>query len=351
MTNSADRPLAHVSRGPRLPVWPVGNGILSWATALVGLKGVSKALERRWGGRVQPMQLPVAASDPFLMLVHHRHSFSACDPVRPFSALVMPEGFPAHPHRGFQTVTFVLEGGMQHRDSVGVKMTYRAGSVQWLKAGRAVMHEEMWAHEPGRRATGVHELYQVWVNLPHKHKMDAPEIQLIGDGTVEIGSIARAVPLTSGVIDGVQVTVVSGACRGLRSEVQTATPVTILRLEWPAPAAFVWDELPAEHTALCFVRAGSVRVGDHVVSAGELAHFDRQSDARRLRITALEPGTDVLLLTGEPIREPVAMGGSMVMTTRAEVEQAYRDVSSGVFGPSWSHRDGDEDWLRVIGGK
>ena len=95
----------------------------------------------------------------------------------------------------------------------------------------------------------------------------------------------------------------------------------------------------------------SRRVGDHVVSAGELAHFDRQSDARRLRITALEPGTDVLLLTGEPIREPVAMGGSMVMTTRAEVEQAYRDVSSGVFGPSWSHRDGDEAWLRVIGGK
>jgi redox-sensitive bicupin YhaK (pirin superfamily) len=335
------RPVVHVSRALRLPVWPVWSGVLCWATGAVGLTGLSDVLEARWGGRVRPMQLPVAGCDPFLMLVHHRHTFAACDPIRPLSALVMPEGFPAHPHRGFQTVTFVLEGGMRHRDSAGVKMTYRGGSVQWLSAGRGVLHEEMWAHEAGPRQ----ELYQIWVNTPHAHKLDPPRVQLLGDATVERGEGVTQAPLPVTEVDGVRLTVISGACRGLRSPVETASPVTLLRLQWSAPATFTWDELPPDHTAMCFVRSGVVAVSGQRVGSGELAHLGPGG----ARVTwEAGPGADVLVLTGAPLREPVALGGAMVMSSQAEVDEAWRDFRAGRFGQPWPHRADDAAWLAAL---
>jgi redox-sensitive bicupin YhaK (pirin superfamily) len=334
------RPVADVTRHPRLPVWPVAAGLSSWASELVGLRRLAGALEDRWGGRVQPMQLP-ARTDPFLMLVHHRHTFSRWDPLRPLSALVMPEGFPAHPHRGFETVTFVLEGGMRHRDSSGVKMTYRAGSAQWLTAGRGVLHEEMWATE-----LPTHELYQLWINLPRAHKWDAPEIQLLGDSDVQGGSPSRA-PLPVSTIDSVRVTVLAGTCRGLRSPIHTRSPLAVVRLEWDAPGPFAWPEVPADHTALCFVRRGAVTIAGRPVRATELATLDRGNTwAPGLSLEATEPGTDVLWMTGAPLGEPVVMGGSMVMNTEREVAEAHRDYQAGLFGAGWSPTASDEEWAR-----
>lgn len=337
-----DRALASVSRAPRLPVWPVLGGVSCWAAELVGLTGLSRAMERRWGGRVTPMSL--SGSDPFLMLVHHRHSFSRLDPLRPLSALVVPEGFPAHPHRGFETVTMVLEGGMRHRDSAGVKMVYRAGSVQWLTAGRGVLHEEMWAHEAGPH----HELYQIWVNLPRAHKFDEPAIQLLGPADVEEGPGVMRAPLPATEVDGVELTVLAGACHGLRSPVRTQSPMTLMRLVWATPGEFAWDELPSHHTALFYVRSGAVEVGGRRVSAGELGQFER-SGKMTLRFTAVEPDTDLLVLTGAPIGEPVAMRGSMVMSTAAEIERAYADLDAGLFGRSWPHTATDAEWKASLG--
>lgn len=338
-----DRPLVHVARHARLPVWPVASGVLCWASETVGLPGVARALERRWGGRVTPMSLPVAASDPFLMVVHHRHTFAAWDPLRPLSALVMPEGFPAHPHRGFETVTFVLEGAMRHRDSAGVKMVYRGESAQWLTAGRGVLHEEMWAHSPETRH---HELYQIWVNLPRAHKMDPPRIQVVGAADIAEGPGVSHAPLAVGTVDGVRLTVLAGACRGVASSVKTHSPMMLARLQWTTSGPFSWDDLPAGHTAVFFVRSGAVEVAGRRVSAGELAYFDRS--AGRVHFTAGTPDTDVLLMTGAPLGEPVAMGGSMVMSTAAEVEAAHRDYQTGVFGASWPHTASDEEWRATL---
>lgn len=344
MTVSTDRPLADVTRSIRLPVWPVAGGVAGWFSQAVGLGGLSMAIERRFGGRVQPMQLPPAASDPFLMLVHHVHTFSPWDPLRYLSALVLPEGFPAHPHRGFETVTFVLEGGIRHRDSAGVKMVYRSGSVQWLTAGRGVLHEEMW--DPGARRQ---ELYQLWVNLPREHKWDAPEIQLLGPADVQTTGIPQH-PLPEGEVGGVRLSVLAGSCHGVVSPVRTRSPLGLVRLEWTAPGDFVWDDVPATHTALVFVRRGSVAVGGRTVHRGELATFTRGAAVpARLRLTALEADTDVLLLTGAPLGEPVAMSGAMVMNTAAEVEAAYHDLQRGQFGSSWSPHASDEDWQTAIG--
>jgi len=303
-------------------------------------------MEARFGGRVTPMSLPVAASDPFLMLVHHRHTFSRWDPLRPLSALVLPEGFPAHPHRGFETVTFVLEGGMRHRDSEGLKMVYRGGSVQWLTAGRGVLHEEMWATETPRQ-----ELYQLWVNLPRAHKWDAPEVQLLGTADVSGGTVRQA-PLAKGDVDGVTVTVLAGSCGGIVSPVRTRSPLGVVRMEWAQPSVFRWEEVPAGHTAIAFVRQGAVSVGEQRADAGSLVTFARAEGsepwAPGLQLTALEPDTDVLLMTGAPLREPVAMRGSMVMNTQAEIQEAYRDYQQGVFGAAWSPRSSDADWLAAI---
>ena len=346
MTSSVPRPIAAVSRHARLPVWPVAAGISCWAAETVGLKGFAQNIEARFGGRVTPMSLPVAASDPFLMLVHHRHTFSRWDPLRPLSALLLPEGFPAHPHRGFETVTFVLEGGMRHRDSEGVKMVYRGGSAQWLTAGRGVLHEEMWATEAPKQ-----ELYQLWVNLPRAHKLDSPEIQLLGTAEVSGGTVSHS-PMPKGDVDGVTVTVLAGSCGGIVSPVHTRSPLAVVRLEWAEPSVFRWHDLPAGHTAIAFVRQGAVSAGEQRADAGSLLTFARSDGqepwAPGLQLTALEPGTDVLLMTGEPLREPVAMRGSMVMSTQQEIETAYRDYQQGRFGLPWSPSASDADWLAAV---
>ena len=137
-----------IVRHTRLPVWPAWQGLaLGVLSQIPPLRGVADRLEDAFGGRVCPMQFDPNQADPFILLVHHRHAFRAFDFLRPiFSAVIMPEGFPAHPHRGFETVTYVLPGraGLTHRDSEGCKMRYGDGAVQWMTAGRGMLHEEMW---------------------------------------------------------------------------------------------------------------------------------------------------------------------------------------------------------------
>jgi len=331
------RSIAQVLRPTRLPVWPVAWGALGWGFDLVGLPSASRSLEQRFGGRVTPMQLPGEA-DPFLMLVHHRHTFSRWDPVRPLSRWLLPEGFPAHPHRGVMTVTYVLEGGMRHRDSTGQKMTYRQGSVQWLTAGKGVLHEEMWdTTQP------VHELYQIWINLPRKHKFDPPSIQLLGPAECDPERPSHPLPCVEE--DGVRTSVLAGNYRGTLSPVSVPTPVHLLHVQWTKKATWEWDELPAGHTALFHVRRGSVQVGERTVHAGELA-FLTPSEEQRVRF--LSSDADLLLLAGAPLREPVAIGGSMVMNTPAEVEQAHSDFQAGAFGVPWSPQASDEEWRAAL---
>ena len=157
------RPVSRVQRHTRLPVWPAWQGLpLVVLSQFPALRGVADRLEDLFGGRVCPMQFNGNECDPFVLLVHHRHAFRPFDFFRPiFSAVIMPEGFPAHPHRGFETVTYVLPGraGLTHRDSEGCKMRYGDGAVQWMTAGRGMLHEEMWDVDANVDA----ELYQVRV--------------------------------------------------------------------------------------------------------------------------------------------------------------------------------------------
>jgi redox-sensitive bicupin YhaK (pirin superfamily) len=166
-------------------------GVVLWAVGLLVGKEQASRLESMVGGRVCPMQLPTdttttSSSSPFLLLVHHHHRFPWWDVLgRRLTRQFLPEGFPAHPHRGFTTLTYMLQGGFTHRDSMGIRQDYGAEgtephSAQWLFTGAGLLHEEMFHnHRPWNE--NVQELYQIWINVPAVHKLDPPETLLLED--------------------------------------------------------------------------------------------------------------------------------------------------------------------------
>ena len=190
-----------IERYARLPVWPVWMGVLLFMVGLVNKQWASR-IENWSGGRVCPIILQQdekesqhSTCSPFLLLVHHNHLFAKWDFLfRSLSKQFLPEGFPSHPHRGFTTLTYIMQGGFIHRDSVGVKQSYSAqknsnnddtGIIQWLFTGCGLLHEEMFdLSSAGNR----HELYQIWINVPSRCKLQNPTIEILSnkDGEEDI---------------------------------------------------------------------------------------------------------------------------------------------------------------------
>lgn len=185
---SSPRRIARVEKFARLPVWPVWNGVFIFAVSRLFGEEVGAKLEDNIGGRVCPNFFQEAdRTSPFIMLVHHRHSFAAWDILRFIQRTFFPEGFPSHPHRGFVTVTYILKGGFRHRDSLGVKQLYGAGEqyngkhTQWLTTGGGILHEEMFdMNYKNIFQPCDQELYQLWLNLPSQEKLAPPRIDLLG---------------------------------------------------------------------------------------------------------------------------------------------------------------------------
>jgi redox-sensitive bicupin YhaK (pirin superfamily) len=331
----------------RLPVWPVANGLALTALDLVGLKDAAAELEVKIGGRVAPMSLDAADADPFILLVHHRHRFSGWDPIRPLFRVLLPEGFPAHPHRGFETVTMTLDGGLTHRDSLGIKQRYGGGEVQWLTAGRGVLHEEMWWGDDDGRA----ELYQLWLNLPARDKMRAPSIELYEPPLV----VEREGDGAEG--GGVRVHVLGGEHGGVVSgeDALLGRALKMLRVEI-APGASWRLALPEGHNCIVYTRRGGVLAGGIPVPAHHLAYLPARAAAGcdGLLLTNDAAGSspdrdaDVLVLAGQPLREPMAGGGTWVMNSQAELDQADRDYAAGKFGIPWDHKVSDEEWATHV---
>ena len=248
--------------------------------------------------------------DPFLML----DEFGTDQPGDYIA------GFPSHPHRGFETVTYMLDGRMRHRDNHGHEGVLAPGSVQWMTAGRGIVHSEMPEQQEGRMRG-----FQLWLNLPARDKMTAPRYQEFDADKIPVVSPGA----------GVRVKVIAGEVQKVRGPIaQPATDPTYLDVELAAGARYA-HELPAEHSAFVFVYEGAVRVG-----AG--------SEARTLHtheLAVLGPGTQVqlegapdasqparvILVAGRPLAEPVAKYGPFVMNTREELVQAFEDYQNGRF--------------------
>lgn len=226
-------------------------------------------------------------------------------------------GVGEHPHRGFETVTIVYAGEVEHRDSTGAGGVIGPGDVQWMTAGGGIVHEEF--HGPAFAATGGRfEVIQLWVNLPAEHKMTAPGYQGIVDAR-----IPRAALPGGGVMR-----VIAGDYAGLKGPARTFTPINLWDLEVKAGGRVELD-LPEGYTTALFVRRGEIRLGGQSVRDAQLAAFTPEGGRLGFEVAK---DTDALLLNGRPIDEPVVGYGPFVMNTQGEIRRALRDYASGRMG-------------------
>ncbi len=251
--------------------------------------------------------------DPFLLLDH-------LGPVKwgPGQGI----GAPDHPHRGFETVTYLLDGEMQHKDSQGHTGQLRPGDVQWMTAGSGVVHSEL----PSARFMdegGVMHGFQIWVNLPASDKMIAPRYQEVP---------REQIPEAHSEDDKVRVRIIAGQALGKGAVIDTHTPIIYLHFTLEPGAAFT-QSVPADENAMVYVFRGTVELGPDQVAIGEgqLAVLSA-GDTLDMKVADDGTRTDLLLLAGRPIDEPLARYGPFVMNTAEEIHQAIADYRAGRMG-------------------
>lgn len=231
------------------------------------------------------------------------------------------KGAPDHPHRGFETVTYVLAGEMEHRDSQGNHGRLGPGDVQWMTAGSGVIHSEM-PSEAFQRSGGRMHGFQLWVNLPGRDKMTRPRYQDVPSSRI---------PRVASPDGLVRATVIAGEAMGAKAVVETRTPILYVHFSL-APGARVVQPVPSAYSAFAYIFRGSVSVGPSKARAadGQAALFSKDGDA--VEIADPGDGAELLLIAGVPLREPVARYGPFVMNTEEEILQAVSDYKAGKFG-------------------
>jgi len=246
--------------------------------------------------------------DPFLLLDRMGPAS-----VRPGEA----KGAPDHPHRGFETVTYMLEGESEHKDSHGHHGVIRSGDVQWMTAGAGVIHSEM-PSQQFQRTGGRMDGFQLWVNLPRRDKMMKPRYQELP---------ADSIPTAQG--DGFTVRVIAGESHGASAVIDTRTPILYLHVKLDANASFE-QRLPEDFNAFAYVIRGKVIVDGRTIANDHAILFQREGEDAVLR--AGDEPAEFLLIGGRPLEEPIARYGPFVMNTQSEIIQAIRDFQSGRFG-------------------
>jgi redox-sensitive bicupin YhaK (pirin superfamily) len=227
-------------------------------------------------------------------------------------------GAPDHPHRGFETVTYILEGAVEHKDSQGNHGRIGAGDVQWMTAGSGVIHSEMPAAEILRDGGRLHG-FQLWVNLPRRDKMMKPRYQELR---------AAEIPTATSADGKVTVTVIAGESLGTHASIDTRTPILYLHVRLAAGAQFT-QAVPVEYNAFAFVIGGEASFGGRAARENDAVIFGRDGDEVAM---ATEGGAELLLIAGLPLDEPVARYGPFVMNTAGEIRQAMFDYQTGRFG-------------------
>lgn len=246
--------------------------------------------------------------DPFLMLDY----FHSDDPDDYLA------GFPDHPHRGFETVTYMLAGRMRHRDNAGNEGLLGPGSVQWMTAGRGIVHSELPEQEDG-----LMQGFQLWVNLPGKNKMTQPAYLDIPAGDIPVVSAAN----------GTSIKVIAGEALGVQGAV-VKPDTTPLYLDVQLPAGERFEHpLAAQLNAFVYVYEGVAQLGGRrqTVKARQMAILENRPGHDKVEIVAGEAATRFLLIAGKPLGEPIAQWGPFVMNSREEVMQAVADFRDGKF--------------------
>jgi quercetin 2,3-dioxygenase len=247
--------------------------------------------------------------DPFLFLNHHGPQvFKPNNSGLPFGP---------HPHRGIETVTFILEGDIVHHDNNGNRSTITAGGIQWMTAGRGIIHSEN-SSEAFLRNGGPLEILQLWINLPAKHKMIAPFYK---------GFEKHELPTVTDSENNTEVTVLSGSYLGTKGAVESVSGCNLFLIRQKKDAQLVL-EIPRDHNIFFYIIRGAVKVNNAEAEALHLVEFI--NDEETVNVKALENAT-IILGHAKPFNEPVVSAGPFVMNTEEEIDQAYRDYEAGRF--------------------
>jgi len=242
--------------------------------------------------------------DPFLLFDHFAFNNPAEGPIR---------GFPMHPHRGIETVTYMLDGSTSHRDSLGNEGLIGPGDVQWMTSGRGILHEEM----PRRGPSGNIYGFQLWVNLPARLKMTTPRYQEVSADTIPTFEK-----------DGMKIRVVAGTVHGLTGPVTEIAASPLYADVELAPDTEFIQPVPAGHTALAYVFEGEGIFADETIQAVKLVKF---SDGDSIRVKTKNSSVRFMLMAGAPFKEPIAPYGPFVMNTMEEIQQTLLELRNGTF--------------------
>jgi quercetin 2,3-dioxygenase len=248
--------------------------------------------------------------DPFLLFDHFAFNDPRDDPI---------PGFPMHPHRGIETVTYILEGNVRHGDSIGNAGVIGPGDVQWMTSGRGIMHEEM----PTRGPNGVIRGFQLWVNLPAAQKMSRPRYQEISSANIPIVEQP-----------GISVRVVAGEYAGVSGPVTEITVGPLYVEIALQPGAEIRLPVTEGHAAIAYLFEGEATFGLDEYAKGEFIQAVKMivfGDGDHLRVQAGSSLTRFMLMTGAPFKEPIAPYGPFVMNTMEEIQQALNDLRNGTF--------------------
>ncbi|CAG0998491.1 Putative quercetin 2,3-dioxygenase [Anaerolineales bacterium] len=242
--------------------------------------------------------------DPFLLFDHFAFNNPLEGPIR---------GFPMHPHRGLETVTYMLDGSVSHRDSLGNAGVIGPGDVQWMTSGRGILHEEM----PKRSDSGNIYGFQLWVNLPAAQKMGQPRYQEVNASTIPV--VAK---------DGVSIRLVAGEFDGTRGPVtEIAASPLYMDVKLDPASRFVYP-VPSGHTALAYVFEGTGEFADQVIESVSMVVFNNDGDQIEVKS---ESGVRFMLIAGAPFKEPIVPYGPFVMNTVEEIQQTIAELRNGTF--------------------
>ena len=242
--------------------------------------------------------------DPFLLFDHFAFNDPNEGPIR---------GFPMHPHRGIETVTYMLEGSVRHRDSLENKGEITSGGVQWMTSGRGILHEEM----PQRGPDGNIYGFQLWVNLPARMKMSPPRYQEVSDRTIPVvEKDGIKIRVVAGTVDGVSGPVTEIAAAPLYMDVQLVPGI-----EWTLPT-------PEGHTVIAYVFEGEAVFSDETVSSVTMIKYE---DGDHIQVKTENSPVRFMLMAGAPFKEPIVPYGPFVMNTEEEIYQALADLRAGTF--------------------
>jgi len=284
----------------------------------------------RWGGHVIVVDPKYSEVDPFIFLVHHVHSFKAGE----------VSGFPPHAHRGFETVTYAIEGAFDHGDSRGNKGRYGNGDVQWLTTGKGVLHSEMFVTDKTKSSTfnGL----QLWLNLSAKLKMCEPGYKMMWNKDIPVITLTPAqddqlVNKNSVSKNGnVWVKIIAGKVNEFSNIVEKETMVSFLHVKID-PLSTWQHYAPKEHNCFAYVLSGEGYCDNSSsktpnLKKAEYAIFDNDGDRVEVTNTHSSTPLDLIYLEGKPLKEPFAHQGPFVMNTQKELSQAFIDLRNGEFG-------------------